>query len=130
EERIPPYDLAMLRLGELDKKQLYQHDKVKLYYVELTGIVRTYIERELHIPALESTTDELIETIKDFSKITTLDLPKETIKNLQNLLKEADLVKFAKSKPVLNEIEMHRKDSENIINNLKPKPVVENESVE
>ncbi|MFK5878190.1 MAG: hypothetical protein QM478_01700 [Flavobacteriaceae bacterium] len=125
EERIPPYELAMQRLNQLDAKQLYQNDKVKLYYSELTSIVRTYIERELHIPALESTTDELIETITDFNKISTLDLPKETIKNLQSLLKEADLVKFAKSKPVAIEIEGHRTDSENIINNLKPKPVAE-----
>ncbi|MDC9723669.1 MAG: hypothetical protein PSN34_12980 [Urechidicola sp.] len=131
EERIPPYELAMQRLNQLDAKQLYQNDKVKLYYSELTGIVRTYIERELHIPALESTTDELIETITDFNKISTLDLPKETIKNLQNLLKEADLVKFAKSKPVAIEIEGHRNDTENIINNLKPKPVTkEDEPVE
>ena len=127
EERIPPYELAMQRLNQLDAKQLYQQDKVKLYYSELTGIVRAYIERELHIPALESTTDELIETITDFNKISTLDLPKETIKNLQNLLKEADLVKFAKSKPVAVEIEGHRNDTENIINNLKPKPVEKEE---
>jgi len=125
EERIPPYELAMQRLNQLDAKHLYQNDKVKLYYSELTGIVRSYIERELHIPALESTTDELIETITDFNKISTLDLPKETIKNLQSLLKEADLVKFAKSKPVVIEIENHRTDTENIINNLKPKPVTE-----
>jgi hypothetical protein len=132
EERIPPYELAMQRLNQLDAKQLYQQDKIKLYYSELTSIVRTYIERELHIPALESTTDELIETITDFNKISTLDLPKETIKNLQNLLKEADLVKFAKSKPVAVEIEGHRNDTENIINNLKPKPVEKekNEHVE
>lgn len=130
EERIPPYDLAMQRLGQLDKKELWQHDKVKQYYVELTDIVRTYIERELHIPALESTTDELIETIKDFNKISTLDLPKKTVKNLQNLLEEADLVKFAKSKPVASEIEMHRVDTENIINNLHPKPIEDDEVVE
>jgi len=123
EERIPPYELAMQRLNQLDAKQLYQNDKIKLYYSELTSIVRTYIERELHIPALESTTEELIETITDFNKISTLDLSKETIKNLQNLLKEADLVKFAKSKPMEIEIEDHRNDTENIINNLKPKPV-------
>lgn len=130
ENRIPPYELAMQRLGELDEKQLWQHDKVKQYYVELTDIVRSYIERELKIPALESTTDELIETITDFSKISTLDLPKKTIKNLQKLLQEADLVKFAKFKPVQTDIEGHRVDSENIINDLQPKNVEEDEVVE
>ena len=130
ENRIPPYELAMQRLGELDGKNLWQNDKVKLYYIELTDIIRTYIERELNIPALESTTDELMETIRDFNKIKTLDLPKETVTNLQKLLQEADLVKFAKHKPVSDEIEHHRIDTENIINELKPKPREEDEVVE
>ena len=108
EERIPPYEMAMQRLGQLDKKQLWQQDKIKPYYIELTDIIRTYIERELQIPALESTTDELIETILDFNKIKKFDLPKETVKNLRKLLQEADLVKFAKHRPLSNEIEGHR----------------------
>ena len=130
ENRIPPYELAMQRLGELDGKQLWQQDKIKLYYIELTDIIRTYLERELNIPALESTTDELMETIRDFNKIKTLDLKKETVINLQKLLKEADLVKFAKHKPLSDEITNHRTDTESIINELKPKPREEDEVVE
>ena len=130
ENLTPPYELAMQRLGELDGKMLWQKDKIKLYYIELTDIIRTYIERELNIPALESTTDELMETIRDFNKIKTLDLPKETVLNLQKLLQEADLVKFAKHKPMSDEIEHHRVDTESIINKLKPKPSEEDEVVE
>ncbi len=130
EKRIPPYELAMQRLGKLDEQKLLQSNKVKLYYIELTDIIRTYIERELNIPALESTTDELMNTIKDFNSIKTLDLPKETVHNLQKLLQEADLVKFAKHKPILEEIKGHRVDTENIINDLKPKQVEEDEVVE
>lgn len=130
ENRIPPYTTAMQRLGELDEQQLWQNNKVKQYYIELTDIIRTYIERELNIPALESTTDELMETIQDFNKIKTLDLPKETIVNLQKLLQEADLVKFAKHKPVSGEIQSHRVDTELIIKDLKPKKVEENDDVE
>ncbi len=130
ENLIPPYDLAMQRLSQLDKKFLWQTGKVKQYYIELTDIVRTYIERELNIPALESTTDKLMETIKDFNKIKTLDIPKETVNNLQKLLREADLVKFAKYKPIESDIEGHRKDTENIIKDLQPKNVEEDEVVE
>jgi hypothetical protein len=57
EARIPPYQLALTRLKALDEKQLWQKNKIKKYYIELTYIVRSYIERELNIPALESTTD-------------------------------------------------------------------------
>jgi hypothetical protein len=130
ENLIPPYDLAMQRLGKLDEKLLWQAGKVKQYYIELTDIIRTYIERELNIPALESTTDELMETIKDFNKIKTLDLPKETVNNLQKLLREADLVKFAKHKPNEKDIEEHRGDTESIINDLQPKNIEEDDDVE
>ncbi len=124
--RIPPFELAKQRLHELDSKQLWQHDKVKEYYVELTDIVRSFIEREMHIPALESTTDELLETISDFNENSKLDIPKETILKLKILLKEADLVKFAKSKPLSNEIQLHRNEAEHIIDNLHPKIVEKN----
>lgn len=118
--RIPPFDAAKMRLKELDNKKLISQNKIKLYYVELTDIVRTFIERELNIPALESTTDELLETIVDFNSSSKLNIPKETISKLENLLQEADLVKFAKSKPLQNEISLHRIDAEGIIDVLHP----------
>lgn len=118
--RIPPFDLAKQRLKELDSRKLLKQNRIKLYYVELTDIVRSYIERELNIPALESTTDELMETITDFNSSSNLNIPKETLLRLQELLKEADLVKFAKSKPLLNEIELHRTDAEKIIDKMHP----------
>jgi hypothetical protein len=119
--RIPPFDLAKQRLKELDSKKLLEENKIKLYYVELTDIVRTFIEREMNIPALESTTDELLETITDFNSSSKLNIPEETIIKLQKLLQEADLVKFAKSKPLIDEIETHRSSAEVIIDNLHPK---------
>ncbi|TVZ56493.1 hypothetical protein OD91_1779 [Lutibacter sp. Hel_I_33_5] len=127
---IPPYDEAMQKLKALDTKLLWQNNKVKKYYSELTEIVRGYIERELKIPALEITTDEIIETLSGFQKTETIDTSKETIKKLKGLLQEADLVKFAKSKPMAEEIEDDRRDAENIVNNLKPKIIEEENEVE
>ncbi|MCF6224011.1 MAG: hypothetical protein L3J34_09830 [Flavobacteriaceae bacterium] len=129
--KIPPFDRAKQRLVELDGKKLIKQNRIKPYYVELTDIVRTFIEREMHIPALESTTDELMETITDFNESSHLNIPKETLGKLKRLLQEADLVKFAKSKPLLNEIELHRNDAEIIIDKLHPekediKPEVQN----
>lgn len=118
--RIPPFDAAKMRLKELDGKELISQNKIKLYYVELTDIVRTFIERELNIPALESTTDELLETITDFNSSSKLNIPEDTLMKLQKLLQEADLVKFAKSKPLQNEISLHRMDAEGIIDTLHP----------
>ena len=118
---LPPYEEAMYKLNELDEKLLWQNNKVKEYYSELTDIIRGYIERELKVPALEKTSDEILETLSDFNKAETITTTKETIQKLKELLREADLVKFAKSKPLAPEIEEDRRDAEEIIHNLKPK---------
>ncbi|WP_159949794.1 BatD family protein [Polaribacter septentrionalilitoris] len=122
---LPPYEEAIYRLNELDEKQLWQNNQVKEYYSELTEIVRGYIERELNVPALEKTTDEVLDMLKDFKDADVILTSQETIDKLKNLLREADLVKFAKSKPLAPEIEEDRKDAQDIVGNLKPKPVIE-----
>ena len=55
---------------------------------------------------------------------------KETIVKLKKLLQEADLVKFAKSKPLAIEIEQDREDAQDIVGNLRPKPIIENDELE
>lgn len=124
---LPPFEEAILRLNELDEKLLWQNNKIKEYYSELTEIVRGYIERELKVPALENTTDEVLAMIKDFKNADSIETSKETIKKLKDLLREADLVKFAKSKPLAIEIEDDRRDAEFIIGHLKPKQIIEKE---
>ncbi|WP_430411173.1 hypothetical protein [Kordia sp.] len=98
-KEIPPYDRALLQLNELDNSTLLLKSEYKDYYSELTNIVRQYIEEEVRIDALESTTEELIRKIEAQKQAGYLDLKEETIKNLKNVLQTADLVKFAKSKP-------------------------------
>lgn len=120
-QSIPPFEEAIQKLKLLDKKQLWQHQKTKEYYIELTEIVRAYIEKEWHIPALESTTDELHGFMLDFIEIKKLPTNKQTAHRLHKLLQESDLVKFAKYKPVASEIEMHRTEAEQLITALKPK---------
>jgi len=117
---VAPIQEALERLKELDEKHLLEQNKIKIYYSELTDIVRTYIEKDINIPALESTTNELIETINDFNQSSKLGISKETIKDLKEILLSADLVKFAKSKPIVEEIKGHRNLSERILQNLKP----------
>jgi hypothetical protein len=114
---IAPIQEAMQRLIALDEKQLLQQNKIKAYYTELTDIVRTYIEKDVSIPALESTTNELIETIIDFNESSNLGIAQETIQQLKEVLHGADLVKFAKSRPMLAEIRNDRNIVEEILKN-------------
>jgi len=121
--KLPPFEIAKRQLQKLDEKQLWQNNKTKEYYSELTDIIRNYIEKELHIPAMESTTKELIDALQNKEIMQKLEMPKETLKQLNHLLKDADLVKFAKMRPLENEILEHRKEADNILIGLKPKEV-------
>lgn len=104
-----PIEKATSLLQSLEKKELWQHGEVKEYYSELTDIVRTYIEEEIQIPAMESTTSELIVSLKKVASQKKMKLTSETLKNLEKVLKQADLVKFAKVKPLDFEIEEDKK---------------------
>lgn len=120
-----PIEKATSLLNNLEKKELWQHGEVKEYYSELTDIVRNYIEEAIEIPAMESTTSELIAGLKVASKKKKMKLSQETIENLFVVLKQADLVKFAKSKPLDFEITEDRKKIERAIVTLdKSIPVV------
>ena len=120
-----PIERATSLLNILEKKELWQHGEVKAYYSELTDIVRNYIEEAIEIPAMESTTSELIEGLKVASQKKKMKLSQETIENLFVVLKQADLVKFAKSKPMDFEITEDRKKIERAIVTLdKSIPVI------
>lgn len=96
---LPPYDRAKLALQKLDESQYLIRSEVKEYYSELTFIIRKYLDEKVYDRALESTTDELITRLNLLKEGNQVPLSKETIKNLESILKRADLVKFAKSAP-------------------------------
>lgn len=99
-----PIEKATSLLNTLEQKELWQKGEVKAYYSELTDIARNYIEEAIDIPAMESTTSELIVGLRAASVRKKMTLSQETIENLERVLKQADLVKFAKSKPLDYEI--------------------------
>ena len=110
-----PIEKATSLLMQLETKELWQKGEVKNYYSELTEIARNYIEEEINIPAMESTTSELIEGLRNAAKHKKLKLSNETVANLEKVLMQADLVKFAKSKPLDFEMEEDKKRISNSI---------------
>lgn len=110
-----PIEKATSLLKTLESKQLWQRGEIKSYYSELTNIARTYIEEEIHIPAMESTTTELINALREVAGKKKLSISKETMQDLEVVLMQADLVKFAKSRPLDFEIEEDKKRIEKSI---------------
>ena len=110
-----PIEKAVGMLQLLEKKQLWQKGEVKNYYVELTDIAREYIEEVVEIPAKESTTAELIAAMKNAVATKKLKLSNDSILALEKVLKQADLVKFAKVLPQDFEITEDQKRIENSV---------------
>jgi len=110
-----PIEKATTLLNNLESKELVQKGEIKEYYSELTDIARNYIEEAIHIPAMESTTSELIQAIRLASTKKKMTLTPETVENLERVLRQADLVKFAKSKPLDFEITDDRNKIQKVI---------------
>ncbi|WP_416337320.1 BatD family protein [Galbibacter sp. EGI 63066] len=125
---LPPYDRALMELKKLDESKYLIKSEYKEYYSELTNIVRSYLEEDVHVSALESTTEELIVKMEALRDTGSLKIDDDTIKQFKNVLQAADLVKFAKSIPENSLIDRDRKTVEQIVVKTKealPEPTEE-----
>ena len=125
---LPPYDRALLELKKLDESKFLIQAEYKEYYSQLTNIVRAYLEEDVHISALESTTDELIDKLELLKDSGNLKIDEDTIQQFKNVLQTADLVKFAKRVPDSSIIQNDRKTIEQIVVKTKealPEPTEE-----
>jgi hypothetical protein len=100
-----PIEKAIALLEQLDKKELIEKGETKTYYSELTDISRVYLEEVVEIPAMESTSTELFAILKAEVKKRSFKLNNEALNKFKKVMATADLVKFAKSKPLDFEIE-------------------------
>ena len=82
---------ALQRLEKLKSNQLWQSGRIKEYYTELTDTLRVFIEETTSIRATEMTSEECLEALSQSRN--------NTITQLRNIFRTADLVKFAKDEP-------------------------------
>jgi hypothetical protein len=128
EPELPPYEQAMFELKQLDNSSLLQDREIKEYYSQLTFIVRKYLDRKIYDRALESTTSELIAYLELRKQAGELSLKDKSIDNLQQLLKRADLAKFANSRPDVITAKSDRTKVEHLIKDIRqvvPEPTEE-----
>lgn len=90
---LPPHVEALNKLEELRLAKVWQSGRIKEYYTNLTDITREYMERRFDFDALEMTSYEILNELKN------KDVNNEVHEKLANVLQLADLVKFAKSQP-------------------------------
>lgn len=115
EPKLPPHEVAMKEMERIKGERIWQKGESKAYYTELTDAIRTYIKERFGFNALEMTSSEIIDNllaVKD----------KEAIADLKELFLTADLVKFAKHSPLMNENDMNLVNAVDFINNTKVEP--------
>ena len=135
EPKLPPHQVAMQEIERIKQEKPWQKGQPKEYYTELTDALRTYIKERFHFNALEMTSGEIIEKLLETND-------KQAIADLRELFQTADLVKFAKHNPLMNENDANLLSAIDFINetkeledpNAKPQPteitVVEKRSLQ
>jgi len=92
----PAHIIALRELDRIKNEKLWQQGKIKEFYSEVTETLRKYIEDRFEIPAMEKTSDETLENFRFRRDL----IDEKSFDNLSQLLKLADLVKFAKYEPL------------------------------
>ncbi|MFH1458043.1 MAG: hypothetical protein ABIG31_02615 [Candidatus Omnitrophota bacterium] len=110
----PAHDIAYEQLEALQKKDLIRQGKTKEYFVEISDIIRHYLENRFRFRAPQMSTEEFLANVRDSAPL---------IKTHKDLLKDflvsCDLVKFAKYMPREEEINAVYLSAQNFIDQTK-----------
>ena len=87
---LPPDFVALRRLDEIERLGLVDKGEIKKHYTLVIDTLRAYVEKRYGILAMDETTDEIL---SDLVK------SRVDVDGLETVLREADLVKFAKFQP-------------------------------
>lgn len=112
EPKLPPHQQAMKDIERIKTEKVWQKGRPKDYYTELTDALRTYIQDLFNFNAMEMTSSEIIDKLLEIKD-------KESLNNLKELFLTADLVKFAKHAPLMDENDMNLINAIEFINETK-----------
>lgn len=123
-EATPPYDLAVMRLNDLQAKKLPQSGRDKEYYTELTEILRQYLDGRFGINAMEMSSTQIISTLRHNKET------KPGSDLMKQILEIADFVKFAKVRPLPDDNVKAFNSAMKFVEDSKPLPPVEEDERE
>ena len=112
--RRSAYDIANSRLSKLRAKPKPEGEDISAFFVELSDIVRHYLEDRFNLHAPELTTEEFLEVAA-----TSPDLTAEHKSFLQDFLRQADQVKFAQHIPDAQSIDKALRSATNFLEQTK-----------
>jgi len=112
-----PWELAYQRLQALQGRQLPAQGKAEQYYIDLSAILRFYIEDRFHVHAPEQTTQEFLDTAAKNGAFSDAHQ-----RLLADFLRLADRVKFALHVPSAEAMEASYDAALQFVRETEPKP--------
>ena len=109
----PPWEIASESLAMLKEKNYPASGEFKQYYIELSEIVRDFLQRVYEIPVLDMTTYEFL------TAIVQKDVEEQLYNRLKRFLEFADLVKFAKLIPELEKVDFDFDEAVGMVDNIR-----------
>lgn len=113
---LSPAEEALAQLRTLFDSTLIRDGKIKNYYFTFSEILKTYLEKQFGIQAIEGTTSEIAAMLK---RVAATD---ESKKKLIEVLEAADFAKFAKWVPPPADVIALNKKAESVVTELLPQP--------
>lgn len=93
---LAPHKVAMQRIEQIKEEKIWQSEDSKEYYTRLTDALRNYLRERYGFNAMEMTSEEIISKLQEVND-------EESIAEMRELFRTADLVKFAKYITLINE---------------------------
>ena len=95
--KMPAHIVAVNELNRIKNESDWRTSgNYKEFYVAITDALRHYLNERFGFNATEMTSDEILDNLKQH-------IDKDAVKELREILATADLAKFAKYKPMMNE---------------------------
>lgn len=113
---LPPDVAAFRALAEIERSELLETGRFKEYYSRVVDVLRRYIEARFGVEAMDRTTDELLAALAGAGVESG---------GLEELLREADLVKFAKYAPGVEPGRLLLRSVRGYVSRTTPAPVEE-----
>lgn len=93
--KVPdPWVVALDKLSQLKQRKLWEKGNEKEYFTELTEILRVYLVKRFNINAMEMTSREIMDSLRNNSEL------RDKREYVRKILDMADFVKFAKVRPL------------------------------
>lgn len=112
--KLPPHEQAIKELDAIKEQKLWQQGLNKAYYTQITETLRRYIDGRFGINAMEMTSGEILDLIRQN------DEAKPLYENLRQILSLADFVKFAKMNPLPDENDLSLANAYRFVEQTKP----------